>query len=260
MYDTKEELNNLVWDKNDEDAEEGQNLLRLKDTCRRVERLAEQRFEEKATLIPPLISGGFNILYRLRLPDVSPDIMVRLPCPGLVPSCSRERRPPRRSPPPCSSPGRQTYPSRITSWKRASGIPCWKPSGAEPPLISCSSRGPASPASAPRWKPPAGEPTRWSAGRVTHNMADMVRLANVPREILPPEGRTYETADEWYAQLADMHMAQLVFQHNDLVTSEDDCRNKYTHCNIARQILRRLARQGKLSTFRFQQAPTPSRL
>jgi hypothetical protein len=71
------------------------------------------------------------------------------------------------------------------------------------------------------------------AGRpITHNMTDMVRLANVPRAVLPPEGQTYGTADEWYITLAEMHLAQLVFQHNDAVESADDCRNKF----VARQV------------------------
>ncbi|KAF4975973.1 hypothetical protein FZEAL_7300 [Fusarium zealandicum] len=46
-----------------------------------------------------------------------------------------------------------------------------------------------------------------------------------------------------------MHLAQLLFQHNDLVSSEDDCRNKY----VARQLFRRLAKQGRLSTLGFAQ-------
>ncbi|CAG2007555.1 unnamed protein product [Fusarium graminearum] len=35
--------------------------------------------------------------------------------------------------------------------------------------------------------------------------------------------------------------------HNDMVSSEDDCRNKY----VARQLFRRLAKQGRLSSFGF---------
>ncbi|TDZ35892.1 hypothetical protein C8035_v008347 [Colletotrichum spinosum] len=53
--------------------------------------------------------------------------------------------------------------------------------------------------------------------------------------------------NQWYTALAEMHIAQLIFQHNDLVVSEDDCRNKY----VARQLFRSLARQGRLSTFGF---------
>ena len=47
---------------------------------------------------------------------------------------------------------------------------------------------------------------------ITHNMTDMIRLANVPRAVLPPEGTTYDTADGWYIALAEMHIAQLMFQ------------------------------------------------
>jgi hypothetical protein len=75
----------------------------------------------------------------------------------------------------------------------------------------------------------------------------MRQLANIPEGIFPAEDKTFATADEWYLELANMHLSQLVFQHNDLVSSEDDCRNKY----VARQLFRRLAKQGRLSTFGF---------
>lgn len=42
-------------------------------------------------------------------------------------------------------------------------------------------------------------------------------------------------------------MAQLIFQHNDLVTTADDCRSKY----VARQLFRRLAKDHRLSNFGF---------
>jgi len=82
---------------------------------------------------------------------------------------------------------------------------------------------------------------------LSKNMNDMLQLANVPRAILPPESKTYSTADEWYVALAEMHIAQLIFQHNDLVTTEDDCRNKY----VARQPFRRLGKDHRLSSFGF---------
>lgn len=86
------------------------------------------------------------------------------------------------------------------------------------------------------------------AGRpITQNMNNMLQLANIPRATLPPEDTTYGTADEWYVALAEMHIAQLVFQHNDLVITADDCRNKY----VARQLFRKLAKRGRLSTFGF---------
>ncbi|RSL49472.1 hypothetical protein CEP54_012406 [Fusarium duplospermum] len=82
---------------------------------------------------------------------------------------------------------------------------------------------------------------------ITLNMNNMVQLSNVPKSIFPSQGTTYETADEWYVVLAEMQMATLVFQHNDMVSSEDDCRNKY----VARQLFLRLAKQGRLSKFGF---------
>jgi len=86
------------------------------------------------------------------------------------------------------------------------------------------------------------------AGRpISVNMNDMIQLAHVPPSILLPKDKTYKTTDEWYVALAEMHMAQLLFQHNDLVSTQDDCRNKY----IARRLFWKLAKKGRLSTFGF---------
>ncbi|KAK7948990.1 uncharacterized protein PG986_009876 [Apiospora aurea] len=82
---------------------------------------------------------------------------------------------------------------------------------------------------------------------ITLNMNNMVQMSNIPRSIFPPKGTTYATADEWYVQLAEMQLATLLFQHNDIVSSEDDCRTKY----VARQLFRRLAKQGRLSSLGF---------
>jgi aminoglycoside phosphotransferase (APT) family kinase protein len=77
----------------------------------------------------------------------------------------------------------------------------------------------------------------------------MVQLANIPSAIFPPQTKTYQTADEYYVWLAEMHLAQLIFQQNDLVRTEQECRNKY----VARQLFRRLAKDGKLSKFGFKE-------
>ena len=84
---------------------------------------------------------------------------------------------------------------------------------------------------------------------LTQNMNNMVQLANIPHAALPSEEKIYRTADDWYVALAEMHMAQLVFQHNDLVTTEDDCRNMY----VAHRLFYKLARQRRLSTFGFRE-------
>lgn len=79
------------------------------------------------------------------------------------------------------------------------------------------------------------------------NMNDISRLANIPHSVLPPEAKSYSKTDEWYVALAEMHIAQLIFQHNDLVTTEDDCRNKF----VARQLFRRLAKDHCLLSLGF---------
>ncbi|KAM0087175.1 hypothetical protein ACKRZS_000715 [Fusarium odoratissimum] len=76
MYNGQEEHDDLVWDKNDEDFEAAQQQVRLKTFCRKVEGFVKQKFGKPATLISPLIIGGFNILYRVRVEDMSPDVMV----------------------------------------------------------------------------------------------------------------------------------------------------------------------------------------
>ena len=84
MYEGQEELDNVAWDKNDVNSERALKLMRHKSTCRNIEELAEVKFGKPATLVPPLVAGGFNMLYRIRVEATSPDIMVRLPCPSLV--------------------------------------------------------------------------------------------------------------------------------------------------------------------------------
>ncbi|EFQ30803.1 phosphotransferase [Colletotrichum graminicola] len=88
------------------------------------------------------------------------------------------------------------------------------------------------------------------AGRpLTQNLNSLTQLAHVPPTIFPVKDKTFTTAGEWYLELSNMNLAQLLFQHNNLVASEDDCRNKY----VARHLFRRLAKQSRLSTFGFLQ-------
>lgn len=280
MYDGQEELDNLVWDKNDEDEDESQKQMRLKTTCRQVENLAKQKFGERATLISPLIIGSFNIIYRISLEGLH-DVLIRLPCPNLV-----------------QFPEEKTIQEAATAGFIAKNTQVPVPRqyfyGPDSPIgpfiilryiencgsMSARLTAPDDDPNAQHVLNPniseAGLDSLWGkaarcllqlsrlefpqigylveaedgsyriAGRpITHNMTDMVRLANIPRAVLPPKDKTYGTADEWYVDLAEMHMAQLVFQHNDAISSEDDCRNKY----VARQIFRGLAKQGRLSTF-----------
>ncbi|KAL3419901.1 phosphotransferase [Phlyctema vagabunda] len=283
MYDGQEELDNLVWDKNDEDSEEATKRMRLKTTCRQVELLAAQLFGKPATLISPLFIGGFNILYRVRVDGVSPDVIVRLPCPSLV-QFPDEKIVQEAGTAVCILKSTEIPLPRVLFYGRESMVGPFvilqfiENNGSMSARLNTPNDDPSIPhvlnpdvtedtldilwgqvaryylqlsrMTFPRiGSVAATEKNSYSVvGRpITHNMTDMVRLANIPRIVLPSEGQTYATADGWYIALAEMHISQLIFQHNDSVSSEDDCRNKY----VARQIFRRLAKQGRLSTFGF---------
>ncbi|CZS96554.1 uncharacterized protein RAG0_05830 [Rhynchosporium agropyri] len=286
MYKDRQHFDNVAWDKNDDAEEESQMRLRRKDTCRQVESLVEQRCGKPATLVSPLVIGGLNIHYRIRIEgeDSSSDVMVRLPWPSA--SCF---------------PGEKVvYEAATAEYLRLNtDIPSaqvlyyGRDSNVGPFLIlrRIEHQGDMTDALAvpgldPNLTPflnlelPESKlrslwgniasclleivkPTfsligslveidgsfRIAARPLTQNMSSMTQLAHIPPSILPLENETYATADEWYVALADMHLAQLTFQHNDLVSSEDDCRNKY----VARQLFRRLSKQGRLSTFGFVQ-------
>jgi hypothetical protein len=81
----REDFDNVAWDRNDEAWEKSRKRLRQTSICRLVESLVEQKFNKRTTLVSiPLIIGGYNILYRVRLDGVSPNVIVRLPCPHLA--------------------------------------------------------------------------------------------------------------------------------------------------------------------------------
>ncbi|KAK3315733.1 phosphotransferase family protein [Apodospora peruviana] len=85
-----------------------------------------------------------------------------------------------------------------------------------------------------------GEDVAVGGRPLTMNMADIIADTNAPASVLP---HTATKTESWYSALADMHMAQLVFQHNDAVDDEDDARDKY----VARQLFRNLTAEGWLS-------------
>ena len=74
------------------------------------------------------------------------------------------------------------------------------------------------------------------------NMNSLLEFTGFTPTLLPSQ--QYSTSDKWYSALADMHLAQLTFQHNDAVLDEDDARDKY----VARQLFRRLASDGRLDS------------
>lgn len=283
MYRGQEELDNLVWDRNDAEVVKYQDRLRLEKTCRLVEEFVERTFGKPAAVISPLVFGGFNLLYQVRIGDMEQDVVVRVPVPSLdvfpeeriayeAATAALVARETILTLPKQISYGideeigphitldrvefDNTMSERLTRRNKNPQAPHVLDSSV---LVSTLEIIWGQTADClieiARLRFPRIGSLRETlndtfevAGRpLTHNMNDMIRLANIPPSVLPSTTRTYATAEKWYTALAEMHIAQLVFQHNDLVMSKDDCRNKY----VARQLFRRLAKDGRLSSFGF---------
>jgi aminoglycoside phosphotransferase (APT) family kinase protein len=283
MGDARAQLDNLAWDKNDEAWEISQKRLRRRDTCELAASLARQKFGRKATFGPPLIIGGYNILYKVQVEGMASDVYVRLPCPDWVQfpieKTLQEGATARYVEQHTQIPVPKIFyygeksdlgPFMILQHVENHGLMVnrIKMPNPHPDVTSVLDPNISETVLSNFYEKAARcllQISRLSFDRIgslsenddntfsvtgrplSKNMNDMLQLANIPRAVLPPENKTYSTTDEWYIALAEMHMAQLIFQHNDLVTTEDDCRNKY----VARQLFRRLAKDHRLSSFGF---------
>ncbi|KAH9217906.1 hypothetical protein DL95DRAFT_423724 [Leptodontidium sp. 2 PMI_412] len=287
MDDDQQDFDNVAWDRNDEAWQKTLKRLRTSATCLAVESLAGEKCGKRATLVTPLMAGGYNMLYRMRLEETSiDDVLLRISCPGRTQfphektlaevgtmKCVKDKT---SVPIPCvyeyglsnENPDIgpfiiMPYIKNVRSLSEALNDP--KNSPDEPDTLDPDIReekleylygqmaGYLLQLSQQRFSRigsivPTKQDSYSVVGRpISVNMNNMIRLANIPPAVLPPEGKTFKSADEWYIALAEMHMAQLVFQHNDLISTPDDCRNKY----VARQLFWRLAKEGRLSIFGF---------
>ena len=92
------------------------------------------------------------------------------------------------------------------------------------------------------------------AGRpLTFNMNELVSVGNFPPSNLP--ATNFKTASSYFSALADMNLVHLSMQHNDAITSAEDCRYKY----VSRHIFRRLVSEGKYPGT-SEQGPKPFKL
>lgn len=283
MENARQDFDELAWDKNDEEWEEAQKALSKKSLCRRLESLVAEKFGKPATWITPMIIGGFNNLYRVRVEDVSPDVLVRRP------SVSQAQLPEEKTlreaatakyiqqntkiPTPrvfyysdFSDVGPFIIIERVESKSTLShalttpGVDRSITHALDPNIsqttledlylkvaniiLELSHHKFTQIGSLLE----ADDGSFSVGGRpITQNMNDMLQLANIPPAIFSPEYKTFQSSDEYYLNLARGHLVQLIFQQNDLVKSADDCRNKY----VARQLFRQLAEQRRLSIFGF---------
>ncbi|KAG9240288.1 phosphotransferase [Calycina marina] len=283
MENARQDFDELAWDKNDEEWEHAKKALSKKSLCRRLELLVAEKFGKPATWITPMIIGGFNNLYRIRVEDFSPDVLVRRPY------VSQAQLPEEKT-------LREAATAKYIQQNTKIPIPrvlFYSDFSDVGPFIimerienkSTLSHALTTPG-VDRSITHALDPnisqttlkdlylkvaniilelsyhkfTRIGSlveaddgsfsvgGRpITQNMSDMLPLANIPSAVFSPEHKTFKSSDEYYLNLAQGHLVQLIFQQNDLVKSADDCRNKY----VARQLFCQLAEQGRLSIFGF---------
>ncbi|KAK1765054.1 hypothetical protein QBC33DRAFT_612742 [Phialemonium atrogriseum] len=270
MYEGRSKFDNLVWDKN-EDAQEGVYKSYFSfATIHKLEALATKMLGKKVTYLRPMHKGSFNFLYRMKVEGLDGYVMFRL-----LWAHSHQF--------PDEKTLQETATARMVMRETkiaTAEVLCYGLSR-NANMGSLAVPGETKPTEGIQLDPavPEGrlegyfhgvavlmlqlfepqfprigsldedEHGSISVGRrpITMNMNSGARLANIPRAVYPSQDKTYGTADEWYTELARIHMAQLVFQHNDLVLSVDDCRNRY----VARQLFHRLAKSGLLSTFGF---------
>lgn len=278
----RQEADTLAWDQSDDLWDEGVKKARLSSTCRKIEALAAKVLEKPATYFTPLVMGAFNILYPIRTesPDNSSEmnVLVRLPSVGrrvfpeektLAEAATALCTSQRTSLPvpevinydidPDIGPFMiiQDLGSRRTLgaglYHSSEELSMYRTDNSENKLKHLYEKmAPLVLQLAQPTFPVIGALLETSPGSfhvlarpISFNMSDMVLHSNVPKSIFPPQGTTFQTANEWYTALAEMHIATLLFQHNDMVESEDDCKTKY----VARQLFRRLAKQKRLSSF-----------
>lgn len=85
-----------------------------------------------------------------------------------------------------------------------------------------------------------------ASGRpLIQNMNSIIEFTDAPPQLLP--SKPYSNSGEWYNALADMHLLQYTFQHNDAVKENDGERSVYD-AYVGRQLFRNLAADGRLAT------------
>lgn len=282
MYTARQDYDNAAWDVNEDESDRAVTQLTSKSSCAKAVSVVTKQFGKAAKLVTPLQLGGYNILYRVHVDGIHEDVLVRVPCPKLS-QFPKEKtlqeaatglilRRDTQLPIPLLfhyELNSELGPFQMLQYVENNGdvsdiLEKPRKDGEEVPILDENideqklrdTYSKLAWCLLQLWRPAfkrVGSLREQDGdilvlGRpITQNMSNMVQLANIPRVILPSSGITYETAGEWFFELATMHFAQLTFQHNDLVTSAEDCRNKY----ISRFLFRKLAKEGKLSTFGF---------
>ncbi len=279
----RQDSDDVAWERSDEAWDEDMRQARQDSVGRKIEAFAGNMFGSPATVVDPIILGGFNAVYPLRIENRPDIVLVRCPLPNR-PLFPEEKT--------LSEAATVTFLSQRTQIPMPKLFNYGVDAEIGPFLVMQdlgSRRDLCDVLAAPREDPdetpvlradiPEGklknvyrevgsfllQMAQFTFPRIgslletspgcfdvltrpmTVNMTAIVHQSNIPKSIYPAKDTTYPTADAWYTTLADIQLATLLFQHNDIVESEDNCRTQY----VARQLFRRLAKQGRLASFGF---------
>ncbi|KAB5576254.1 phosphotransferase family protein [Coniochaeta sp. 2T2.1] len=259
----------LVWEKLDEATDKWVASIRTKETYRAVGSLILKHKNGQAERMHPAVKGGYNVVYRLEYKDGTSAIM-RVPIRGAtmryiaanttipVPHVYHYRTAAEN--PTGLGPfiimdyieHHQNMSRELLDPRRAAGQrPVLDPSISEEKLEFLYSQmanfllqlfSLKFPRIGSLVEEKGGDSVSIKGRPLIANMNDLVVHTGAPASILPSQ--TYTSTDEWYTALADMHVAQLAFQHNDAVEDKDDAYDKFT----ARQLFRNLDAERRLLT------------
>lgn len=83
MYKRRQNFDDVAWDRSDASEEESEKRLRKESACSQVEATVTEKCGKRVEILS-IITGGFNIHYRMRFDeeDSSSDVMVRVPWPA----------------------------------------------------------------------------------------------------------------------------------------------------------------------------------
>ncbi|KAE8150300.1 kinase-like domain-containing protein [Aspergillus avenaceus] len=88
------------------------------------------------------------------------------------------------------------------------------------------------------------------AGRpLTFNMNELMVSANLPQEVFP--SHTFRSATDYFKALAIQHLFHLQLQQRDAVSSEEDCRKKFTARYLFMNITKKLCAEHPQGPFRL---------
>ncbi|WXC45789.1 hypothetical protein QX201_005485 [Fusarium graminearum] len=78
--EARQDSDKLAWDWIDALWEEAVKHVQLSSICRKIESFVKRTFGQTATLLLPMVIGGFNVLYPIKIEGRSGNVLVRMLC------------------------------------------------------------------------------------------------------------------------------------------------------------------------------------